>query len=512
MTIGDAKFTLLVRGSDHKPLKSFPIRLKFVGETKQLERMTDQHGKAKFMLKPDQSIDVLVLTPNGSFEKNATINTTQASKKPFTIIGVGHKQSEFIVQLEIRMIDLHKKPVPNHQLEIQLDGNTVTKKSDQNGVIKQVMLVGEQIRMNCIDLESNLTLVEKFKKTLHVEAYPSCYTFIPKKAGDQPIIVTLPMHVHESSTEPNKPTTQHPPLTPPTMSCGIQLRNQVKCTRRHISGNHYQYGPKYQGTRLISTYEGWDNLISTGVLTLHEKNVICVMSPNEGNVDSVNAYDGEIVSLGAMQKTVKPSTSGSTGELPPQIMKIKKRYPSLFQQYLGNCGWDIQIVGGRTILSYDGKQDSELKAFLRESCNVSTFGHAIISPALESIANAYAQLPVIAIQIEDFIARLHEALNYVPLGYSYKISEYVKSLKGHATVLDQSVNMPGWVRKDFSDALKYFYQHHPLVSQNPSEWGAEAPSYEELIINYYGYHRRGDHMSDRYDRIISGVAALGATE
>jgi len=29
------------------------------------------------------------------------------------------------------------------------------------------------------------------------------------------------------------------------------------------------------------------------------------MSPNEGKVDSVQAYDGEVLTVGAMQKTIK---------------------------------------------------------------------------------------------------------------------------------------------------------------------------------------------------------------
>ncbi|MDE2421913.1 MAG: hypothetical protein KGO49_12130 [Gammaproteobacteria bacterium] len=216
MTTENSKITLLVRGQDHKPLKSFPIRVQYAGEAKQLERMTDQQGKANFSLEPNRLVDVSVLTPDGSFEKNATINTTKASKKLFTIIGVGHKKNDFIVQLQIKMIDLNKKPVPHHNLEIILEGNTSTKKSDQSGIIKQAMLVGELIRMNCIDLESNLTLVEKFKKMLHVDEYPSAYVYRPNRAGDYVITVTLPMHVHDSSTEPDKPTTQHPSLIPPS--------------------------------------------------------------------------------------------------------------------------------------------------------------------------------------------------------------------------------------------------------------------------------------------------------
>ncbi len=511
------KFTLLVRGADHKPLKSFPIRVQYAGETKQLERMTDQQGKAQFSLEPNRLIDVLVLTLDGSFEKNATINTTKASKKPFTIIGVGHKKSDFIVQLQIKMIDLNKKPVSHHNLEIILEGNTSTKKSDQSGIIKQVMLVGELIRMNCIDLESNLTLVEKFKKTLHVDEYPSSYTFTPNRAGDQPIIITLPMHVHDSSTEPDKPTTQHPPLTPPIQSCGIQLRNLVKCTRyNHGSAQHpnFWYGPLYGGTLHIADFNDWNSFISTNVLTQHEKDVICIMSPNEGKFDTVQSYDRVILTVGAMQKTIMDSTgTEGTGELSTQLNKFKIRHPDLFQAYLGNCGWDVKNTNGVIIVSYAGCQDQALKSKLREGCSSSTFGHTFISPAIESMANAASLKEYIKIQVEDFIERLRLALNKTPKKnhttlYDYPISSYLKSVLGHAAVLDQDVNAPAWVSRDFGKALNHFFESNPTVSQNPNVWGSQSSVYEREIINYYGVNRGGTDMVNRFHKLQFAAGTL----
>ena len=40
------------------------------------------------------------------------------------------------------------------------------------------------------------------------------------------------------------------------------------------------------------------------------------VAPNEGNFDAVQSYDSEIITAGAMQKTVN---SSGTGELPEQI-------------------------------------------------------------------------------------------------------------------------------------------------------------------------------------------------
>lgn len=406
MIIETVKVNLLVRGSNLKPLKHFPIRIQYTGEKPKLERMTDQQGKVTFELKADQNFDVFVLKPNGSFEKNATINTTRASRKLHTIIGVDHLKNDFVVKLQIKMIDLDKKPVPNHKLEIKLEGETFFKKSDQNGVIKQLMLVGEQILMNCIELENNLSVVETFNKITGLDEYPSRYKYIPHRAGECPIVITLPMHVITTTTEPNKPTTQLPPLTPPSMSCGIEFRKKVSCIG-YPKKNPRVYGVLYNGKMPLENYQEWDDLIERKIITNKEKNIMLAVSPNEGNLDAVQSWDSEVITAGAMQKTINIQ---SKGELPTQMSKFKLEHPELFTQLFLNCGWDVDGTGSSAEASYKGLKKQALKAEIRKNCSAETKG-LIVCPPAESLIAAIIHPKYIERQVQDFIDRLNIFLN-----------------------------------------------------------------------------------------------------
>ena len=59
------------------------------------------------------------------------------------------------------------------------------------------------------------------------------------------------------------------------------------------------------------------------------------MSRNEGNIDSLQSYDSEILTAGAMQKTINSSGSG---EFLIQVFDFKVRHPQLYQSLFENCG------------------------------------------------------------------------------------------------------------------------------------------------------------------------------
>lgn len=60
--------------------------------------------------------------------------------------------------------------------------------------------------------------------------------------------------------------------------------------------------------------------MSGGRITAGEKKIIVVMSGNEAKINGVQCYDSEVITAGAMQKTVKVS---GAGELPAQIKKSR---------------------------------------------------------------------------------------------------------------------------------------------------------------------------------------------
>lgn len=62
------------------------------------------------------------------------------------------------------------------------------------------------------------------------------------------------------------------------------------------------------------------------------------MSPNEGKIDSVQSYDSEVITAGAMQKTVK---SGGKGGLSTQIQEFKDSNPQKYKELFERCGWTV---------------------------------------------------------------------------------------------------------------------------------------------------------------------------
>jgi hypothetical protein len=96
----------------------------------------------------------------------------------------------------------------------------------------------------------------------------------------------------------------------------------------------------------------------------------------------------------------------------------------------------------------------------------------------------------------DYLKRIKEQL----AGESCLKGEPFMKL-GKATVLDQYVNVPGYVSDDFGKALNNFYIQNPTVSKKPSEWLNNHIIYEAEIIEYYGVNRRGTNMKKRFNNI-----------
>ncbi len=237
------------------------------------------------------------------------------------------------------------------------------------------------------------------------------------------------------------------------------------------------------------------------------------MSANEGDLDAVQAYDSQIVSIGAMQKTVNP---GGQGELPVQLREFRDdpATQSVFDRVLGSKGYSLDrpILGknkdgsikyGSDTLSYiDPKTPnassitgSDLSDFIRNNRDrwPDTLG-----PFRELGRTPEFQRK----QILDFNDRLTKSLNVTPKGYSNSIGDYVTSEHGSALVLDQDVNAPGNVSRNFGQALNQFYTANPKISTDPTTWtAAERAGHEAAIIENYSKLRVGTDMAGRAARL-----------
>ncbi|SMQ95264.1 calcium-binding protein [Xanthomonas fragariae] len=262
-----------------------------------------------------------------------------------------------------------------------------------------------------------------------------------------------------------------------------------------------QYGPVYWGKLKLADFMGWDALITSGSVTATERDILVAMSENEGNMDAIQSYDSEVLTAGAMQKTVNPQ---GAGELPIQVYEFQQEHPALYQSLFADCGWEVKDEGGKKYLYYDGKTGSELKKILREGFDQAAFESKkkISSKPLATIANAIVTDEYKAKQVKDFVKRLRTANSLAPAGYAtHKISDYIRSNLGKAVVLDHHVNRPGYVERDFGAALDTFFSRNPTVSRDPGTWATQHSSHESSILDIYGNSRVMTDASARYSSL-----------
>ncbi|CAF4016653.1 unnamed protein product [Rotaria sp. Silwood1] len=267
---------------------------------------------------------------------------------------------------------------------------------------------------------------------------------------------------------------------------------------KYGSGERVQYGPSYLGKTTLADYTGWDNLIKQEKATIDDKKIISAMSKNEGKLESIQSYDSEIVSVGAMQKTIN---SKGTGEFPKQLWEFKNQYPKLYEDLFKAHGWTVKEDSGTYSMSYNEKTGNELKDSIRKDFQKKV--KSASSKPLEVLVNAVSSKELQEKQVIDSVNRLHQqVLSIKPTGYeSYTLNDYLQSNLGRGLALDQHVNRPGYVKKDFGQALKHLFNKYKNLSKNPAEWGSNREKYEAELVDYYGQNRRMTDAVKRYNEL-----------
>jgi len=260
-----------------------------------------------------------------------------------------------------------------------------------------------------------------------------------------------------------------------------------------------QYGPAYSGRIGLKDYEGWRGLVSSGEVSGDERDILVAMSENEGNLDALQSYDSEILSVGAMQKTIN---SRGGGELPQQVYEFKSEHPDMYERLFFRCGWEVKEERGVQYLYYGGVTGADLKKILREGFDAEAkrIGRKLPSKPLAVFSNAIVSEEFMAKQVMDFVRRLRLAVSLYPSGYpGFRISQYLRTKIGRAAVLDQHVNRPGYVRADFGSALKKFFSQYPHVSEVPTEWGDDHDKHEGNLLDVYASVRRMTNSEKRFN-------------
>ena len=286
------------------------------------------------------------------------------------------------------------------------------------------------------------------------------------------------------------------------------------------------WGPNFKGTPklLADSASVWPDLIASGQATEDEKLILRVVAGNEGNFDTVHTSDNQVLTMGILQKTLRPSDD--EGELARQLYEFQQQEPALFDCYLGKCGWSLKYVKASpftcTVTYTDttgSYTQSALRTKIREATDplgASEEGHknTILAPFV-----LLGNLPEFQDkQVRDGIARLHEALGKSLKGAAYKgfvVGDYLTTIYGKAVALDHSINRRGLPGRYVGMAMDKLIEENHNVSPDPTKWGSNRAAYEHRLIEIYGPLRdvstgKGTAMTNgkkRYNDIISGFAS-----
>lgn len=280
-------------------------------------------------------------------------------------------------------------------------------------------------------------------------------------------------------------------------ACFASIQDECKCGC--CSGKVFEvtrmrsnYGPVYWGSKPMAKSAVLDDMVHAGELSLSEKRILIAMSENEGRLDSVQSYDSEILTAGAMQKTIN---SSGGGEFPKQVAKFRSYSEEDYRELFEKCGWTVETIGSSVTMYYShqiltgGRKitGDDLKDLIREGCSAGTFKVMMENIPLAAIVRAVSSKPYEQRQLMDFVDRLrYEVLPTVPTRYSHSVEEYFVSDLGRATALDQSVNRPAFVGRDIGRALNTFFSQNPSVSRDPRDWKDDHAAHESEILEIYG--------------------------
>ncbi|WP_227495727.1 hypothetical protein [Vibrio coralliilyticus] len=289
--------------------------------------------------------------------------------------------------------------------------------------------------------------------------------------------------------------------TSPLYVCNCDI--SVKCTR--YNG---KYGPVVWGTKHLHELKSYWNNVKVGSqpVTKHEQEVIEMMSPNEGKIDSVQSYDSELITAGAMQKTIKIT---GKGELTDQIVDFKKNNYEAYVELFENKGWFFSE--NSTYFQHEGFSNGEklqgrkLIQKLREMCNQISFEkkETIDCLPIKNMACSMRDERFISKQLEDFVKRLRFVESIYLPKYKMKISEIFRSKLGLAAALDQHINRPSYVATDISNAINKFFSENSNISQDIKSWNSkDHDERERMILDIYGVDRRMTHPQLRYNKLL----------
>lgn len=291
--------------------------------------------------------------------------------------------------------------------------------------------------------------------------------------------------------------------------CGEGLKPKFQSVA--VTAGTGPLGPAYYGNPAYKPqfYEGWARLMAANTpgitpVTVDERQVIEVMAASEGPMDAVQSYDSEILSIGAMQKTI--SLGRGEGELNKQLFEFKMQFPYQFKCLIGHCGWDVTDDGNgkyRVIYTqgstpYEGPDLMTKVRAKNNSVDGKNTKNSVIDCFIRLCRNDNFQDK----QIYDYVVRLRsDKVLQSPLVdskgalFPYLLGEYLRSNVGRAIALDENVNKPTHTPYFLGAALEQLFVNRPaLKGTNPATWAAAD---EQALIKLYAVYRMSKNFSKK---------------
>lgn len=328
---------------------------------------------------------------------------------------------------------------------------------------------------------------------------------------------------------------------PSECDCGVALGAKFGTDR--YNG---KYGPVYKNKRTgnkvkdknkvfhaVDNWDGWAQVVKAGPLTTadidngfitaEEKDIIIAVAINEsyGYFDSIQGYDNQPLTVGAMQKTVRPDDQG---EFSQQLYEFKLSHPALFKCLVGDCGWDVTYVvikgvkiyptswtDPKSHIRYTKSTTPSIAEKIRDGYTEATykgtkrFYHPMLSPFIRLTQNPDFKKK----QIDDFIIRLRAGLSAIvtsseiPATQRLRADEYFLSPVGRTLVVDTTVNRKNSFIREIGKAVTKLFQQNPTIPKDPRQWGTRHEEYENILIGIFGPTRNTTDPDERYQKILS---------
>ncbi|MCL9783992.1 hypothetical protein M9194_21465 [Vibrio sp. S4M6] len=311
------------------------------------------------------------------------------------------------------------------------------------------------------------------------------------------------------------------PSNPKTLGIGQETWNwwPVGSFLRHITrvnkylGKVYcvydgiNYGPKIGGNITLKSLDEtyWQEI---GICK-QEKQIILAVSANEGNLDSVQAYDNQLISAGAMQKTIDMN---GQGQLTTQVAEFSEMFSEAYNELFKDKGWHIDrkevyfshpdYMGGQKLSGHG------LLLSLRSNCKSVTHNKRISCLPVANLAFAISDHRFIKKQLKDLYDDLNEALSMTIFlkGQKLRVKDIFKTNLSRALVFDEHINRPNHIYTDIPRAMTEYFSKNPKIDEKIANWSYKERCQREVeIMKIYGPKRKMTSAVQRYRNIVKAL-------